>query len=173
VAEVQQLAKLTRQDAEDFLYHEAALLDQRRFEEWLKLFTEDGIYWIPIEDGTDPLLEASILYDDSLMREQRIYQLLHTPHYAQRPASRTEHLVTNVTVSAGSENNEVLVHCKMACFELREGDHLQLGLGDRRWLAGTCEYRLRYENGSGWAIVLKKVVLIDRDLPVRNLSFIL
>jgi benzoate/toluate 1,2-dioxygenase beta subunit len=170
---MRQLTKLTRQDAEDFLYHEAELLDQRRFEDWLKLFTEDGIYWIPIKDGTDPLLEASILYDDSLMREQRIYQLLHTPHYAQMPISRTEHLVTNVTASDGDQDNEALVRCKLVCFELREGDHLQLGLGDRRWLAGTCEYRLRYEDGIGWAIALKKIILIDRDLPVRNLSFIL
>jgi hypothetical protein len=64
----QEITQLTRQDAEDFLSHEAELLDQRRFEDWLKLFTEDGIYWIPVEDGTDPLLEPSILYDDSLFK---------------------------------------------------------------------------------------------------------
>src|SRR5262249_50847346 len=56
---------LTRQQAEDFLYHEARLLDERRFEEWLELFTADGLYWLPMDDGTDPTLEPSILFADA------------------------------------------------------------------------------------------------------------
>ena len=44
---------MTRQEAEDFLYAEGRLLDEGRLEEWLKLFTEDGFYWIPIVNGSN------------------------------------------------------------------------------------------------------------------------
>ena len=47
--------KLSRTEAEDFLYHEADLLDRREFDQWLTLFTEDGIYWLPMDDDDDPL----------------------------------------------------------------------------------------------------------------------
>ena len=162
----------TREEAEDFLYREAELLDDRLYEDWLKLFTPDGLYWLPLEDGVDPEMEPSVLYDDSNMREMRVYQLLHQPHYAQIPPSRTIHQVSNVTVRPAECDDEALVRCNTSVFELREGDHLQLDLGEQRAFAARCEYRLRRE-GEGLAIALKKVVLIDRDLPIVNLSFIL
>jgi 3-phenylpropionate/cinnamic acid dioxygenase small subunit len=162
---------LTRQEAEDFLYQEARLLDQRRFEEWLDLFTNDGIYWIPIADDTDPEQEPSILYDDSPLRAQRVFQLLHQPHYAQMPPSRTVHVISNVEVDNGQRESEALVRCGMVVVELRPGHSQQFGLGRQSSFAGHCEYRLRHEKA--WRIALKKVLLIDRDLPVPNLSFIL
>src|SRR5215510_7921843 len=84
--------KLSRQEAEDFLYAEARLLDAGRLEEWLKLFTEDGFYWIPIVDDSDPEIEPSILYDDRAQLAQRVHQILHQPHYSQKPSSRTVHV---------------------------------------------------------------------------------
>jgi 3-phenylpropionate/cinnamic acid dioxygenase small subunit len=163
--------KITRQEAEDFLYHESLLLDDHQYEEWLKLFAADGSYWIPMDENIDPELEPSILFDDMEMLEQRVYQLVNQPHYAQIPPSRTTHLISNVTVHDPGKVDEVIVRCNLAVFELREGDHLQLGLGEQRAFAGRCEYRLRQVEGL--AIVLKKVVLINRDLPIINLSFIL
>ena len=165
------ITTITRQEAEDFLYHEAELLDGHQYEEWLKLFTPDGHYWIPMDEHADPELEPSILYDDAKMREQRVYQLVYQPHYAQLPPSRTTHLISNVVVHNDDVEGGVLVKCNIAVFELREGDHLQLGLGEQRALSGRCEYRLRRTDGL--AIALKKVILINRDLPIFNLSFIL
>lgn len=164
--------RISQQQAEQYVYAEARLLDQRLYEEWLKLFAPDGVYWVPMDEHTDPRLEPSILYDDTDQRAMRVYQLLHTPHYAQVPVSRTVHLMANVTVTDGERADEAFLTCNMACYELREGDHRQLGLGEQRALVGRCDYRLR-DIGSGWAIVLKKVVLINRDLPIRNLSFLL
>lgn len=163
--------RMTRQEAEDFLYAEGRLLDGGRLEEWLSLFTEDGLYWIPIVDGSNPEREPSILYDDSSRRAQRIYQLLHQPHHAQRPPSRTVHVISNVEVSEKEERDPVVVHCNLVVFEVRPGGQEQFGLGIQRFLAGLCEYRLRYE--SKWRIVLKKVLLIDRDLPIDNMTFII
>jgi len=165
---------LTRQEAEDFLYHEAQLLDERRLEAWLELFAEDGIFWIPITDDGDPKREPSILYDDGALRAARVYQLLHQPHYAQLPASRTIHYITNVQVMGANDDGNVVVLCNLSVTEMRPGDHQerQYGLGRQRTLAGRCEYHLRERDG-GWAIALKKVILIDCDLPIHNLSFIL
>ncbi len=162
---------LTPQEAEGFLYREARLLDQRHFEEWLDLFTKDGIYWIPIVDDTDPEQEPSILYDDSALRAQRIFQLLHQPHYAQMPPSRTVHVISNVEVENGDREGDALVRCTLVVVEIRPGHSQQFGLGKQNSFAGHCEYRLRDERG--WHIALKKVLLIDRDLPMPNLSFIL
>jgi 3-phenylpropionate/cinnamic acid dioxygenase small subunit len=163
--------KLTREEAEQFLFQEARLLDERRFEEWMGMFTSDGLYWIPIEEGTDPRREPSILYDNADLRAQRIYQLLNQPHYSQMPPSRTIHFISNVEVDGGDEDNAV-VRCNLLLCELRPGDHqqLQFGLGSQRQLYARCEYRLRHDEK--WLIVLKKIVLINRDLPICNLTFI-
>jgi 3-phenylpropionate/cinnamic acid dioxygenase small subunit len=162
--------KLHRTEAEDFLFHEAELLDQRRYDEWLKLFTADGIYWLPMEDGSDPQLVPSILYDDKKMMQMRVHQF-GKRHYSQRPPSRTVHAISNVTVAAGAHDNEAIVRCVAMVTELREGDYLQRGLGEQRLFSGHCEYRLRQEEQL--AIVMKKLVLINRESPIVNLSFLL
>jgi 3-phenylpropionate/cinnamic acid dioxygenase small subunit len=162
--------QLTRQQAEDLLYREARLLDERHLEDWLELFTADGLYWIPMDDGVDPTLEPSILFADADERKLRVYQLLHQPHYAQMPPSRTARVVANVEVAPAERDDEVTVYCTLVIYELRGGDHFQLGLGDQRALVGRCEYRLRHDDD--WRIALKKVMLIDRDLPFHNLSFL-
>jgi benzoate/toluate 1,2-dioxygenase beta subunit len=162
---------LTRQAAEDFLYAEGRLLDERKFEAWMDLFTEDGHYWVPIVEQSDPITEPSIYYDDKAVMSLRVQQLLHPRNVAQMPPSRTTHQITNVEIPAAGSEGEVLVRCTLTVHEIREGDHLQLGLGEQRTFAGHCEYHLRHDED--WRIVLKKVVLINRHLPIFNLSFFL
>ena len=164
--------KLTRSEAEDFVFEEARLIDERHFEAWLQLFAEGGLYWIPIVEDSDPTRETSILYDDDALRELRITHMFHERNFAQMPPSRTVHQVTNVQVWHEEGQEEALVRCNLVVHEIRTGDHLQLGLGDQRALASKCEYRLRHQDGK-WRIALKKVVLINRHLPITNLSFLL
>ena len=164
--------KLTRAEAEDFLFEEARLIDERHFTEWLQLFAEGSFYWIPIVEDSDPTRETSILYDDDALRELRVTHMSHGRNFAQMPPSRTVHQVTNVQVWHEEGQDEALVRCNLVVHEIRTGDHLQLGLGDQRALASKCEYRLRYQDGQ-WRISLKKVVLINRHLPITNLSFLL
>jgi 3-phenylpropionate/cinnamic acid dioxygenase small subunit len=82
------------------------------------------------------------------------------------------HVVSNIEVP-DSKDGEALVRCNLIVFEMRPGDHqdLHFGFGKQRSFAGHCEYRLRREEK--WRIALKKVVLLNRDLPIYNLSFIL
>ena len=164
--------ELLRPEAEDFLYLEAELLDKRDYDAWLKLFTPDGIYWLPMDENADPTLESSVQYDDTKMREMRVHQLVNKPRYAQRPQSRTVHAVSNVTVRPADRDDEATLRCAVMVTELREGNYQQLGLGEQRLFAGRCEYRVRQEEKK-LSIAMKKLVLINRDLPIVNLSFIL
>ncbi|MGE0060156.1 MAG: aromatic-ring-hydroxylating dioxygenase subunit beta [Dehalococcoidia bacterium] len=167
------MTQITQQEAELFVSRESRLLDEGKFEEWQKLFTSDGVYWIPMDTDVDPRLEPSVLYDDQDRLAQRIYQLLYTPQWAQRPPSMTAHLLTNVLIDDIEGSDEILLTASLLCHELRGGDHRQLGLGVERALAGRCEYRLRYVEGEGWRMAMKKVILLSRYLPFRNLSFLI
>ena len=165
------IAGLTRQEAEDFLYEEARLLDDRDFPSWLDLFTEDAIYWIPIEEHSDPTRATSILWDDAQLRALRVHQLAHERNFAQSPPSRTVHSVTNVQAWPGDAANEAIVRSNLVVHEIRSGDHRQLGLGDLRALPAKCLYVLRREER--WRIAHKKVVLVNRHMPLINLSFLI
>ena len=167
------MSALTRAGAEEFLYAEARLIDEDKLEDWLQLFAADGIYWIPSYEEADPEVETSIIHDDNHQLEKRIYQL-RQHHLAQDPRSRTVHFISNVEVVEGGSQNETGVHCNLIVYEMRPGDHqlLQPGLAQTRAFVARCQYRLRRENG-GWRIALKKILLIDRDLPLQNVSFIL
>src|SRR5437867_11596421 len=98
-----------RSEVEQFLYHEAWLLDHGRLDEWLGLFTGDATYWIPLQaDQTDPLATSSIVYDDRRLLEVRIRQFQHPRAHARMPAPRTVHQVSNVqVVQAGAHHVRV------------------------------------------------------------------
>ena len=84
---------------EVFLYYEARLLDERRFEDWMALFAEDGIYWIPANpDQEDPLGEVSIAYEDRQLIDVRVRRLRHPENYADQPTVRTRRVIGNVMI---------------------------------------------------------------------------
>ncbi len=163
------MPRLSRAEAENLLYHEARLLDEMRLEEWLELFTEDGLYWLPINEKAEPGSDTSLIYDLPIRRQERVYRLLSTPVPSQNPPSRTLHCVMNVEVEDGSDS-EARVYSIQVVYESRVGDFTQVGLGKQRTFAGRCEHRLRYEDGS-WRVALKKLVLLDRDASIPNLTF--
>lgn len=157
-------------DAERFLYAEARLLDERRFEEWEALFTDDAVYWLPIDPALDPAQAVAIIYDDRKRLHERVYRLTRTPVLDQNPPSRTLRLVSNVEVTPGADG-EAAVDCRQLIAEMRPGGPGQQGLNAPRLFAAHCHYRLRHADGA-WKIVLKKVVLLTADEPQYNLSFI-
>lgn len=162
---------LTVEAAERFLVAEARLLDERRFDEWEDLFTDDAVYWLPIDPAQDPSGSVSIIYDDRKRLHERVYRLLKTPVLDQNPPSRTIHFVSNVEVVPGDAAGEAFVRCTQLITEIRPGGPGQAGLNAPRMLAARCEYRLRRADG-GWKIVQKKMVLLNSDEPHYNLSFI-
>ena len=67
---------MDRAQLADFLAHEARLLDERRFQEWMQLFADDGTYWVPsVPDQQSPFDQASLFYDDRELMRTRIERL--------------------------------------------------------------------------------------------------
>ena len=162
-------------EIEEFLFHEADLLDDGRLEEWLKLFHKEGMYWIPIEPNADPLRDPSVLYDNESMRTSRVHQLIKTTnHWSQIPPSRTVHSISNVRVSAPQPDGSVEVRCNLIITEIRSAGPrtIQYGLNVQRTIAARCLYRL-VKDADGWLIALKKVILVNRDQPLDNLTFMI
>jgi len=102
----------SRAEVEDFLYHEAALLDEWKVAEWAALFTDDGEYMIPPTDDphADPKKTLFLVYDDRHRLAERGKRLMNKAAHAEFPHSRTVHQYSNVRVSAG-ERGETLVRC--------------------------------------------------------------
>ena len=145
-----------RAELEAFLIHEALLLDQRRFGEWMALFAEDGTYWVPAVPGQQsPLDQASLFYDDRELMRTRVERLEHPRIHVQTPPSRTAHLVGNLVVeSADEETGECVVGSTVIMVEYRDEQ--------QRLFAGRQHHRLRRE-GTSWRIVQKRVDLINCD----------
>ena len=162
------MASLARADAEALLYREARLLDERRFPEWLALFTEDCQYWVPCgrEDMPGPI--THLVHDDRAQLEDRVWQLQHPRHSSQNPPSTTMHVVSNVEVEE-HDDAQPTVHSTLLLYEMRL---TQGGSGAQRSFVGRCVHGLRWDGGQ-WLIASKKVWLLDRDLPIYNLTFLL
>jgi 3-phenylpropionate/cinnamic acid dioxygenase small subunit len=145
-----------RAEVEAFLVHEARLLDERRFREWMELFADDGTYWVPaVPNQESPLDQASLFYDDRDLMRTRIERLEHPRIHVQTPPSRTAHLVGNMLIEAADEaNGECIVGSTVIMVEYREEQ--------QRIFAGRQQHRLRRDGGS-WHIVRKRVDLINCD----------
>ena len=82
------------EDVTRFIYREARLLDEKRFDEWYELFTDDAYYWVPLSPGqTDPLAHNSLAYEDKLLLKLRIERLKLPTAYSQKPQSRCLHVL--------------------------------------------------------------------------------
>src|SRR6516164_3361154 len=109
-------------EIERFLLHEARLLDERRFREWMELFAEDGTYWVPaVPDQASPLDQASLFYDDRELMKTRVERLEHPRIHVQTPPSRTAHLVGNVLVEQADEaKGEYVIGSTVIVVEYRD-----------------------------------------------------
>jgi ethylbenzene dioxygenase subunit beta len=144
-------------EIEQFLYHEAALLDDREWENWEALFTPDGTYWVPLtHDQADPLNHASLFYEDAMMREVRRRRLDHVRAWSQQPVTRTARVIGNMLIGSGSrEQGELTVR---STFQLTEWRMRR----DLRQLAGHYTHSLVIMHGE-WRIRQKRVDLINCD----------
>ena len=154
---------LTRSEAEDLLYREARLLDDLRHQEWLAMLDENATYWIPCNGkGTDPNREISLVFDDKHRLTDRIGRLQSGLAHAQNPPSKTKRLVSNVQIENATENTATILS-GFILYELRRGKE--------RVFAGRYEHRLHLVDGT-WKIASKKVVLMNNDEVIDNLTFI-
>jgi 3-phenylpropionate/cinnamic acid dioxygenase small subunit len=149
---------------EDFLYHEARLLDTQRYEEWLELFTEDATYWVPLEQGQkDPFETSSIIHDDRTLLELRVKQLRHPRAHARLPLARTVHQVGNVAV-LGETDEKIHVASTLTVVEFRNER--------QRLHAALVEHRLR-RHGDSFRIAHKRVDLVNSEGELDGIAILL
>lgn len=159
-----QLGVVDRDEIADFLYREARLLDECRFEEWLALFTQDCCYWVPASWGQDdPLNQVSLYYEDHDLLKLRVMRLQHPRTENMRPAPRTLHQIGNIQIDEiGSEGATCRVSSALTMIEYR--------LSHNRIFAARCLHDLRREQ-MDWKIVQKRVDLIDCDSDAGFVRF--
>jgi p-cumate 2,3-dioxygenase subunit beta len=94
-----------RQAVEDFLFHEAVLLDAWRLDEWLALWTEEVSYLVPATDRPDgdPTRDLFFIQDDRFLLEQRVGSLMTKTAWAESPHSTTRRIVANVQAVRGDD----------------------------------------------------------------------
>jgi len=136
---------------------EAALLDDRRWHDWLELYAEDAIFWAPAWIGdetwtTDPKRQVSLIWADRRNLAARIFRVEGGDSYASMPLPLTIHLVTGVAVSSSAEEMvEVRANWLVQSFLRTSGAILR---------AGRYEYRLR-QTGMDMKILQKKILIHD------------
>ena len=163
---------LLKADVEDFLYHEADLLDERRYDDWLALFTDDARYWMPMrrnvphDDIEREFTRAGLdvnWFDegkDTLIR--RVRQIQTGIHWAEEPLSRISHMISNVQILDATPS-EVSVKCRFLIYRNRVETETD-------FLVGKREDRLRRVDG-GLRIAHRKIVLDQSVLLAKNLTF--
>jgi len=144
--------------AAEFLYREARLLDARRFGEWLDLFTDDAIFWVPAVgmDRTytsEPETSLNFIYIVGRAGlEARVFRVESGGSLASNPLPHTRHLVANVMVDGdGPQGIAVSANTQIVAFCEPRGQQI---------LNGSCEYLLRREDGR-FRIVRKKILLLE------------
>ena len=153
---------LARQ-VEQFLFREAWLLDHFDFEAWLDLYTDDAVYWVPLQAGqADPLTTHSLMYDDKRLMRLRVRQQTHPRAHARLPLSRTVHQVGNVLVQGTDGAGELTVSSTLILFEYRKER--------QRSFAANVVHRLRLQ-GDAWKICHKRVDLINSESELDGIAF--
>jgi 3-phenylpropionate/cinnamic acid dioxygenase small subunit len=163
---------LLRSEVEEFLYHEAELLDERRYKEWLDLLTEDVQYFMPLRrnvphDETDRELtragaDVSWFDEGKDTLSRRVQQILTGIHWAEEPPSRISHLISNVQVVKATPT-EIEVRSRFLIYRNRVETETDILVGKREDVLRRADGQLK--------IARRKIVLDQNVLLVKNLTF--
>ncbi len=146
-----------------FVLREARLLDEQRYEEWLALFTDDGHYWVPLaRDQTDPVLHASLAYEDALLRQLRVERLRSPRAFSQQPPSRSHHLLQTPEVERMDVAANAYVTRTQFVYTEAQGDA-------QIHLAGTVFHTLAVVEGA-LRLRLKRVNLLNCDAALPSIQ---
>ena len=170
-------------EVEQFLFHEARLLDDRKFHEWLQLLTDDIRYWMPVRSNRYPVISKAIsILDGSRYEEEelskegdlaimdedkdsltrRVERLDTGMAWAEDPPSRTRHFVSNVEVEERANESELKVHSNFFMYRTRAETEQDFYVGCR-------EDVLRKVDGQ-WKVAYRKIVMDQTVLLAKNVS---
>ena len=125
------MTEIGRAEIEDFLYHEAALLDAWRLDEWLALLTDDATYRVPSNDQpqSDPTSALFTIADDIRRIRARVARLKDPHAHAEFPRSRTRRLISNVRIL---ERSPVVVEANFVVYRYRGNEDVRTYVGRYR-----------------------------------------
>ena len=159
------MTDFTRDEIIDFIYAEARMLDEGRYDEWLALWLDDGHYWMPLDyKQDDPHLTTSLLYEDMFMLKLRVRRLKGARTYSQKPKSRCSHVIQRPFVDlldneAGRYQTKTSMH------------YVETRLDDQILLAMTATHDLTRVD-SALRIAGKRVDLLNCDAAFGNIQLL-
>jgi 3-phenylpropionate/cinnamic acid dioxygenase small subunit len=160
-----------KHELEEFLFLEAALLDDRRFEEWVSLFSDDLEYWMPVrstrlardaEHEFAQFGEGAFFDDDKASMEQRVRKLRTGYAWSEDPPSRVRHFISNVRILERPDDGSIRLSCNFLIYRSR----LEV---DEDWWVGRREDVVS-RTGESWQIVKRHIFLDQVVLDSKNLS---
>ena len=165
----------TRREISEFLYHEAVLADESRYEDWVALVTDDIHYWVPFGAGDyEPGSRVSFLNDNRNRLTTRIQQLMSGRRYSQVPKSPMRRVISNIQILAvypgdngDGDGDEYEVGSNFVLYE-----HAVQATNDMRIWVGRTTHRLR-RTDEGLRIAAKKVDLVNSTSALPNMAFII
>lgn len=147
-------------DVQALIHREARLLDERRYDEWVALFTEDCRYWVPVSPAQQSPREGpSHFHDDIQVLKTRVHRLANPRAFGAEPAPRTIHVVSGIEVDEAGET--VVASSSQIMLEYRNRDGFE---ADQRLFGGRVTHHLRHTE-AGLRIALKRVDLINAEGP--------
>jgi 3-phenylpropionate/cinnamic acid dioxygenase small subunit len=164
-------------ELENFLYAEADLLDNRRYEEWLDILTDDIRYWMPLrrnikfgqesQENSRELEDLAWFDENKTTLSLRVKQIMTGIHWAEEPPSRISHFVTNIriveAIPSPTKPSEVKLSSRFLVYRNRLQDETDILVGKR-------EDVLRRENG-GWKLARRNIFLDQNVLLSKSLTF--
>jgi p-cumate 2,3-dioxygenase subunit beta len=158
---------VTRAEVEDFLYREAALLDDWKLNEWEALLTDDAAYYVPPNDQLegDHRNTLFLVADDRERIRQRIIRINDPNCHAEYPKSRTRRMISNVRI-LGVDGDLVTVAANFVCYRHRRYERI-------REYVGAYRHILR-RSGESFRIKERRVLIDAHELgTLGSVSFIL
>jgi 3-phenylpropionate/cinnamic acid dioxygenase small subunit len=172
---------LLTQEIAEFLYAEAEILDERRYDDWLALLADDIRYWMPMRrnvkfgdterEFTREATEINWFDEGKETLTRRVKQIQTGIHWAEEPQSRIAHLVSNVLLleatPSAADPREVTAKCRFLVYRNRVETETDFLVGKRE----DTLRRATSASGDGWLIARRKIILDQNVLLTKNLTF--
>jgi len=146
-----------------FVYAEARLIDEKRFEEWYELFADEGRYWMPLTHGQqNGRTENSLFFEDKLLLKVRIARLRNPHAYSQANPSWCQHVLQVPSIEDRGADTGVAVTRTAFMYLESQQDHQEV-------YAGVVWHHLK-RAGRHLSILLKKVELLNCEAALPSLQ---
>jgi 3-phenylpropionate/cinnamic acid dioxygenase small subunit len=150
----------------ELVYLEARLIDEKRFDEWYELFTEDALYWMPLTRDQPPgAAHTSLFHEDKLLLKVRIERLRQPNAFSQQQPSFCQHILQQPALESGNPDSGPCVIRTPFVYAEARLDHQLL-------LAGVVYHHL-VRKADSWRIQMKKIELLNRDAALPSIELLL